>query len=72
MSKISQLQNLKAGLTPGCQILTDTSDAKFVEYLKRWTDIDLMVPGAIVLPTSEYDSQKIVGARKLERAFTQD
>ncbi|TVY32060.1 FAD-linked oxidoreductase [Lachnellula subtilissima] len=60
MSKLSQLPELKAVLTPGCQILTDTSDAKFVEYLKRWTDIDLMVPGAIVLPTSEDDCQKIV------------
>ncbi|TVY18018.1 FAD-linked oxidoreductase azaL [Lachnellula arida] len=60
MTMISQLPELKSLLTPACQILTDPNDAKFVDYLKRWTDIDLKAPGAIVLPTSESDCQKIV------------
>ncbi|ESZ99289.1 FAD/FMN-containing dehydrogenase [Sclerotinia borealis F-4128] len=61
MASILQLlPELEATLTPTCEILTDPTNNKFVEYLKRWTDIDLEVPGAIVLPSSEGDCQKIV------------
>ncbi|KAF7952624.1 hypothetical protein EAE96_005856 [Botrytis aclada] len=60
MSGLIQLSELKNILTPTCKILTDPNDFDFAEYLKRWTDIDLKTPGAIVLPTSETDCQNIV------------
>ncbi|TVY82051.1 FAD-linked oxidoreductase [Lachnellula suecica] len=60
MTLSKALPELRTALTPSCEILTDPSDANFVEHLKRWTDIDLKTPGAIVLPTSEGDCQKIV------------
>ncbi|KAF7871496.1 hypothetical protein EAF04_003603 [Stromatinia cepivora] len=60
MSSLTQIPELKATLTPTCEILADPKDSKFVEHLKRWTDIDLKTPGAIVLPSSESDCQKIV------------
>lgn len=60
MAIVSHLSELQASLTPGCEILAETHDGKFVDHLKRWTDIDLKVPGAIVLPITEDDCQKIV------------
>ncbi|TGO59700.1 hypothetical protein BELL_1233g00010 [Botrytis elliptica] len=60
MNGLVQLSELKGVLTPTCKILTDPNDLNFAEYLKRWTDIDLKTPGAIVLPTSETDCQNIV------------
>ncbi|TGO07034.1 hypothetical protein BTUL_0342g00010 [Botrytis tulipae] len=60
MSDLVQLSELKEVLTPTCKILTGPNDLNFAEYLKRWTDIDLKTPGAIVLPTSETDCQNIV------------
>ncbi|KAI9643585.1 hypothetical protein NHQ30_008207 [Ciborinia camelliae] len=60
MSPLTQIPELKASLASTCEILTDPQDSKFVEHLKRWTDIDLKIPGAIVLPSSESDCQKIV------------
>ncbi|KAF7931923.1 uncharacterized protein EAE97_008944 [Botrytis byssoidea] len=57
MNDLVQLSELKEVLTSTCKILTDPNDLSFAEYLKRWTDIDLKTPGAIVLPTSETDCQ---------------
>ncbi|TGO32016.1 hypothetical protein BHYA_0365g00060 [Botrytis hyacinthi] len=59
MSDLVQLSELEEVLTSNCKILTDPNDLNFAEYLKRWTDINLKTPGAIVLPTSETDCQNI-------------
>lgn len=59
MGSLSHLPELKATLTSPFEILTDPKDSKFVEHLKRWTDIDLKTPGAIALPSSEGDIQRI-------------
>ncbi|TGO13322.1 hypothetical protein BPAE_0750g00030 [Botrytis paeoniae] len=54
MSGLVQLSELKKILTPTCKILTDPNDLSFAEYLKRWADIDLKTPGAIVRWASRY------------------
>ena len=69
MSITSQIHSLKAALTTSCEVLTDPDDPKFREHLKRWSDIDLKVPAAIVLPTSEEDCQKTVGRFLIEKAM---
>lgn len=56
----SHIPELKAAVASQCEILTDSDDAKFREYAKRWTDIDRKIPAAIVLPTSEEGIQKTV------------
>lgn len=40
--------------------MTDPEDGTFKELLKRWTNIELKTPAAIVLPTSEEDVQNTV------------
>lgn len=60
MTVIDHIPSLKSSLTPDSEILADPADPKFQEHLKRWTDIGLKVPAAIVLPTSEEDCQKTV------------
>ena len=60
MSIPSQLALLRASLTSDCEILENPHDANFREYLKRWSDIDLKKPAAIVLPSSEDNIQKTV------------
>lgn len=42
------------------EILTDSTDASFQEYSKRWSDIDRQIPAAIVLPRSEEQIQSTV------------
>lgn len=70
MSLATQLDELKYSLSPNCKILTNPNDLEFVEYLRRWTDVNLQVPGAIILPTKENDCQKIVQwAHKLSIPF---
>lgn len=42
------------------EILTDSTDVRFQEYSKRWSDIDRQIPAAIVLPRSEDQIQSTV------------
>ena len=60
MSLPSKLNALRDALSPDSEILTDATADGFRGCLKRWTDIDLKTPAAIVLPTSEEDIQKTV------------
>lgn len=56
----SLIHELKSIVSPDCDILAEPGEARFQEYTKRWTDIDRKIPGAIVLPRSEEDIQKVV------------
>ena len=60
MSLDSRLQTLKTCVSSTCVILTDPDDTAFVEYMKRWSDINKQTPAAIVLPTSEVEIQQTV------------
>ena len=60
MSVLSRISSLRDVLPSSCEVLTDLSDETFQFYLKRWTEIDLETPAAIVLPTSEEDCQNTV------------
>ena len=56
----SQISTLQAIVGPDCEILSEATDTKFQEYAKRWTDTDREIPGAIVLPRTEAEIQKLV------------
>jgi hypothetical protein len=58
----------QANMGSELEVLTDASDERFIEYAKRWTDIDRKTPAAIVLPESEEQIQKTVysGARNFK------
>lgn len=60
MAVASRISELKTIVASQCQILTDEKSAEFQQYAKRWTDIDRQVPAAIVLPTTEEDTQEVV------------
>jgi FAD/FMN-containing dehydrogenase len=60
MSITTKLTSLKEVVSPDSTVLTDPKNDAFQELLKRWSDIDKQTPGAIVLPTSEDECQKIV------------
>ena len=66
MDITSQISLLRASFGLRCEILTDPKDAMFRDLIKRWSDIDLQIPAAIVLPTLEVDCQNIVQALYLE------
>lgn len=70
MSHLVHFSELKEVLTPDCKVLRDPNDLNFAEYLKRWTDIGLKTPGAIVLPTSESDCQNIVRIQSIRALIT--
>ena len=53
-----ELVHAKVSRTPS--ILTDPNDESFKVSLKRWSDIDLEVPGAISKPINEADIVLIV------------
>lgn len=56
----TKLAELRTVLPHNVGILTDQSDALFKDLMRRWSDIDLKIPSAIVLPTSEEEIQKTV------------
>lgn len=45
---------------PDLEILTDSSESRFQELSRRWSDIDRQIPAAIVLPESEEQIQRTV------------
>lgn len=58
--QVRQLHDLTG---PECRILTDSESSEFKNYAKRWSDVGIQIPAAIVLPTNESDIQKIVSLR---------
>lgn len=54
------LDQLQVQVGPDLEILRDQNSARFLEFAKRWTDIDRQIPAAIVLPASEDQIQKTV------------
>jgi hypothetical protein len=59
MSFSTFLSNIKTELAH-TKILSDPSDEKFKSAIERWTDINLQIPGAIIMIESEDDILKIV------------
>jgi len=61
MSPLSELiASLGIELSENGKIFSDPEDPKFEELLQRWSDIDLKVPGAIILVGTENDVSLIV------------
>lgn len=60
MAVLDYISLLRQTLSPGSDVLTNPEDPAFHELLKRWTDIDLKLPAAIILPSSEDDCLKAV------------
>lgn len=56
----SQISFLEKSLSSDSKILSNPRDEEFLKLMERWTEIDLKIPGAIVLPISEEDVQKTV------------
>ncbi|PQE18750.1 FAD binding domain containing protein [Rutstroemia sp. NJR-2017a WRK4] len=59
MALSNLLSSLEHKLAPDTEILIDPSSAKFQEVLRRWSDIDVKVPGAILRPTTKSDTATI-------------
>ena len=53
MAITALFQLLRAKLFGSAKVLADPSREEFKAALERWTDLDLKVPGAIVLVTTE-------------------
>lgn len=49
------------------RVLTSPSSSAFQESMKRWSDIDVQTPSAILLPDSEEDVVKVV--RNISRSM---
>ncbi|KAJ7655416.1 hypothetical protein B0H17DRAFT_868521, partial [Mycena rosella] len=49
------LSHFKSAMSPQSSTLTDSTHHEFKELLRRWSDIDLNVPGTIVQPATEED-----------------
>ncbi|PQE03236.1 FAD binding domain containing protein [Rutstroemia sp. NJR-2017a BBW] len=62
MTLSNLLSSLEQKLSPGAEILIDSSSAKFKAVLQRWSDIDVKVPGAILRPTTKSDTVNIIKA----------
>jgi len=60
MPSFAELQALAEKLSSASQILSDVHSSDFQERLKRWSDLNLQVPGAIILVRSEEDCAKTV------------
>jgi hypothetical protein len=54
------LGELQAQAGSDFEVLADQESPRFLEFAKRWTDIDRQIPAAITLPTSEEQIQKTV------------
>ncbi|KAK1230304.1 hypothetical protein PQX77_006597 [Marasmius sp. AFHP31] len=56
----SFVSQLGALLSQDAKVLTDSNHDEFKELLRRWSDIDKQIPGAIVLVATEEDVVKTV------------
>ena len=52
--------NLATTLSDKARITTDASSAEFKELLRRWSDLNIQVPSAIIEPNCEEDIVQIV------------
>lgn len=50
------VSELKGSLSPDACVLTDASSKDFQLALQRWSDVGIMIPGAIVKVASEHDA----------------
>lgn len=55
------LEQLQPAISPEARILTNPSSAEFGERLLRWSDLESLVPAAIILPATEEDVAHAVG-----------
>lgn len=46
---------LEGRLSPGSRILKDKTSAEFVASMRRWSDLHVRTPSAVVQPASEQD-----------------
>lgn len=64
--KVMALNNLVKGLalklSPDAKILTASDSQQFQRRLERWSDLDLKIPSAIVVPATEQDVAIVVGS----------
>ena len=56
------VQTLRDVLSKDSAILTDEHDSKFKAAAERWANMSVQTPGAIVMPASEEDVVRTVGA----------
>jgi len=63
MAISSCISTIAAELSAGAKILTDSTSEEFKTSIERWTDLDLQVPGAIVVVATENDILKSVCLR---------
>lgn len=54
------LPMLRSQLTRDAEILDDHGSNRFQELARRWSDGDIKIPGAMVLPSNEVDCQTVV------------
>lgn len=57
-ARMPPLGLLERQLSTESAILSDTSDPKFQLLTKRWSDTDVEVPAAIILPATEEDCRR--------------
>ena len=57
------VSELRGNLSPEACIFTDASSKDFQLALRRWSDVGIKVPGAIVKVTSEHDAVMTVSLR---------
>ena len=60
MALATLLYSLRRKLSPRASILTDPSDITFQDALRRWSDVGLQMPGALVKVTTEADATTTV------------
>ena len=64
MAVLEFISLLRESLSSDSEILQDPANPDFQERLQRWTDINRQEPAAIILPSSEGECLKSVGAEK--------
>lgn len=58
------IDQLRTSLSSDSKVLSIPEHEEFQESMLRWTDLDLKIPQAIVLPASEEDCHKAVSLIK--------
>jgi hypothetical protein len=55
MTILDFLTIIKAELSPGAKVLSDSRTEEFASAHQRWSDLNVQIPGAIVLVVTEDD-----------------